>query len=123
MTRHLSIAVAMGLVSLTALLTWYWANGLESSNPYPAPFYWCGAESVPAREAFVAECRATIDTDKLGRLGLDAWCEELAKGIYCRQEAGDRYSRISGGLAEQTKVVPCSGATSRAERVVCGRGE
>ena len=121
MTRN--SVVGLALVLVTALLTWYWANGLESSNPYPATYYWCGAESVPAREAFVAECRATIDTDKRGRLGLDAWCGELARGIYCRQEAGYRYSRISGGLAEQTKVMPCSGALSKAERVVCGRTE
>ena len=121
MTRN--SVVGLALVLTTALLTWYWANGLESSNPYPATYYWCGPESVPAREALVNECMATIHAETLNRISQVAWCEELAKGIYCRQEAGYRYSRISGGLAEQTAVVPCSGATSRAERMVCGKVE
>lgn len=113
----------LSLVLATALLVWYWANGMESSNPYPAIYYWCGPESVPAREAFVKECMATIQSNESNRISQTVWCEGLGKGIYCRQEAGYRYSRINGGLAEQTAVAPCRGATSKAERVVCGKAE
>ena len=121
MIRSGGMAGAVALVAITALLTWYWTNGLHTSAPYPTTFWWCDGPSVAGRAEFVAQCLSVVQSQELTRVEMIPWCQEMAKGIYCRPEPGFRYSEIVGGLIEQTQVMPCAGASSDAELAVCWR--
>ena len=120
MIRSGRMAGTVALMAITALATWYAVNGLHTSAPYPTTYWWCDGPSVAGRAEFVAQCLSVVQSQELTRVEMIPWCQEMALGIYCRPEPGFRYAKILGGVVEQTKVMPCSAASSDAELAVCG---